>query len=108
MSEVFDKELNAQKGVWKNFPGFTQAPASLQKSVRWKWKKQTKKKRRVRKNVIDGRKDFIGCIRKTNENNWNKLRVNDSGYNEGTICLLNGWMGAKGMVFWAWAYERAP
>ena len=40
--------------------------------------KQTKKKGRARKNVIDGRKSFIRCTQRTGENNLNKLRVNDS------------------------------
>ena len=44
-------------------------------------------KRRARKNVIDGRRHFIGCIRKTGENNLDKLQ---SGHSEGTICLVNG------------------
>ena len=34
MSELFNKELNAQKDFEKMFPGFTQAPASPRKSVR--------------------------------------------------------------------------
>ena len=25
-----------------------------------------------------------------------------------TICLVNGWIGAKGMVFQAWVHEQAP
>ena len=44
----------------------------------------------MRKNVIDGRKLFIGRIRKAGENDLDKLRVNDSGHNKGTICLVNG------------------
>ena len=35
-----------------------------------------------------------------------QLQVNDSWYIEGTICLVNEWMDAKGMVFRAWAHER--
>ena len=35
-----------------------------------------------------------------------RLQVNDSSYIEGTICLVNEWIGAKGMVFRAWAHER--
>ena len=34
------------------------------------------------------------------------LQVNDSLYIEGTICLVNELIGAKGMVFRAWAHER--
>ena len=47
-------------------------------------------------------------ILKTGGNDLHEFRINDCGYNEGTICLANGWNGVKGMVFWAWAYERAP
>ena len=32
----------------------------------------------------------------------------DYGYNKGTICLLSGLIGIKGIVFRAWAHERAP
>ena len=80
--------MNAQKEFEKILPGFTQAPASPQKVCD---ENETKKKTmRMRKNVIDGRKHFIGCLRKTDENDLDKLRVNDSGHNEGTICLVNG------------------
>ena len=34
MSELFDKEVNAQKESLKKLLGFTQAPASPRKSVR--------------------------------------------------------------------------
>ena len=47
-------------------------------------------KRCTHKNVIDGRKHFIRRLRKTGENDWDKLRDNVSGHNEGTICLVNG------------------
>ena len=50
-----------------------------------------KEKQCKHKNVIDGRKNFIGCIRKTN---LDQLRINDSEYNEGTICfewVPRGW-----------------
>ena len=55
-----------------------------------KMKQRNKEKQRMCKNVIDGRKPFIGHIRKTDENDLDKFRVNDSGQNEGTICLVNG------------------
>ena len=53
-------------------------------------KMKERKKRCARKNVIDGRKRFIGRIRKTGENDLDKRRANDSGHNEGIICLVNG------------------
>ena len=37
-----------------------------------------------------------------------RLQVNDSSYIKGTICLVNEQVGAKGMVFRAWAHERVP
>ena len=36
----------------------------------------------------------------------NPIQLNDSWYIEGTICLVNELIGAKGMVFRAWAHER--
>ena len=51
--------------------------------------KETRKKQYARKNVIDEREHFIGCLRKTGKNDWDKLRVNDCGHNGGTICLVN-------------------
>ena len=44
----------------------------------------------MHKNVIDERKLFIMPIPKTGGNNLHELWVNDYGYNEGTICLVNG------------------
>ena len=38
--------------------------------------------------------------------NLDELQGNYSWYNEGTICLVNEWMGPKGMDFWEWVYER--
>ena len=69
---------------------------------------ETKKKRRTHKNVIDGMKPFIRCIQRIDENNLHELRVNNYGYNEGTICLVNGvnWYQRDG--FQAWAHEQAP
>ena len=50
---------------------------------------QRNKKNDVRKNVIDGRKHFIGRLQKIGENDWDKLRANDFEHSEGTICLVN-------------------
>ena len=52
--------------------------------------KKNQEKNDACKNVIDGRKPFIRPIQKTDENDLHKLLVNDYGYNEGTICLVNG------------------
>ena len=62
----------------------------------------------MRKSAIDDRKHFIGRLHKTGEDDWDKLQDNDSGHNEGTICLVNGQMGARGMVFRAWVHKWAP
>ena len=51
---------------------------------------RNKKKRRTRKSVFGGWKPFIRRTQRTGENNLNMLQVNDSGHNEGTICLING------------------
>ena len=47
-------------------------------------------------------------MRKTRAMDIKQLQINDSSYIEGTICLVNELIGAKGMVFRAWAHERAP
>ena len=71
-------------------------------------KQRRSKKRCARKNVIDGRKLFIMPKQKTGENDVHELLGNNYGYNEGTICVLNGCIGIKRMVFRAWVHERAP
>ena len=91
MSELFDKEVNAQKESLKKLPGFTQAPALVcDENERNKQTKKQEKKRRTCKNVFGGRKLFIRRMQRTGENNLNMLRVNNSGHIEGTICLVNG------------------
>ena len=82
MSELFDKEVNAQKESLKKYcQGSRKLPQTHEKVCD---ENETKKKGRARKNVIDGRKHFIGGLRKTDENDLDKLRVNDSRHNEGT------------------------
>ena len=89
MSELFDKEVNAQKeSLKKNFWGSRKLPHAHEKCVMKM--KQRRSKRRARKNVFDGRKPFIRRTQRTGKNDLYKLRVNDSGHNEGTICLVNG------------------
>ena len=70
--------------------------------------KKQRKKRRARKDIIDGSRPFIRYAQKTRAMDINQLHINDYRHNEGTICLVNGWMGTKGMVFRAWAHEWAP
>ena len=92
MSELFDKEVNAQKeSLKKNFRGSRKLSHAHEKVCdENETKKQRRSKRRTRKNVFGGRKPFIRRTQRTGENDLNKLRVNDSGHNEGTICLVNG------------------
>ena len=55
-------------------------------------------------NVIDGREYFIKCIQKTGENNFDKLWVNNSGHNEGTICLVHKPVNCS--LAWGWFFEH--
>ena len=68
--------MSTQKESLKKLPGFTHAPASPQKvcGENETKKQRNKKKQCTCKNVIDGRKHFIGCSQKTGENDWDKLR----------------------------------
>ena len=85
MSELLDKQENAQKE--KNFGGSRKLPQAHEKVCD---ENETKKqKRRVRKNVIEGRKPFITSIQNTGKNDLHELRGNDYGYNEGNS-LVNG------------------
>ena len=58
MSKLFDKEVNAQKEYEKT-SGFHASSCKPMKKCATKTK-ETKKKRCTRKNVVDGRKHFIG------------------------------------------------
>ena len=88
MSELFDTEVNAQKESLKKTSG---VHANSRMPTKKCDENETKKiKRRACKNVFGGRKPFIRRTQRTGENNLNKLRVNDSGHGEGTICLVNG------------------
>ena len=90
MGELFDKEVNAQKESLKKLQGFTQnSPCKPHEKVcdENERNKQTNKKKKTHvrvKNVIDGRKHYIGRLQKTGEKDRDKLRVNDYGHNEGT------------------------
>ena len=48
-----------------------------------------RKKRRVHKNVFDGRREFRRRLWKGHVMDINEPQVNDSGHNEGTMCLVN-------------------
>ena len=62
--------------------------------------KETKKKdMRVKVLLMVG--STLGHLHKAGENNWDKLWDNDSGHNEGTICLVNSeWVAEE------WFFER--
>ena len=92
MSYIFDKEVNVQKENLKNknTSGVHAGSHTPMKKCAMKMKQRNKEKRRACKSVFDGRKHFIGHIRKTGENDLNKLHLNNSGHNKGTICLVNG------------------
>ena len=82
MSELFDKQVNEQKE--KNFWGSRKLPQTHKKGCDENERnKETNKKKRHTWLLMEG--SIIGRIRKTGENNL--LRVNNSGHNEGTICL---------------------
>ena len=91
MSELLDKQLNPQKeSLKKYFRGSCQLLQAHEKVCDENERnKQTKNKRCARKNVIDGRKHFIGRLHKTGEDDWDNLRDNDSRHDKGIIYLVN-------------------
>ena len=82
MSELLDKQVNAQKE--KIFRGSRKLPQALEKCA-MKMKGE-EKKRHARKNYIHGRKPFITLILGNCESNLHEPQGNDYEYNEGTIC----------------------
>ena len=76
-----------KKRVRKNSSGVHASSTKPTKSV--KMKEINRKKQCVHKNVIHGRKPFIIPIPKTGKTDLHQLQVNNYGYNEGTICLVN-------------------
>ena len=76
-------------------------------AMKMKVELELEKKRRARKSIIHGRKPFITPKQKTGGNDLHELLGNDCGYNEGTICVVNGLMNVNRMVFRAWVHERA-
>ena len=45
---------------------------------------------------------------KINENDLHELLGNDCRYNEGIICVVNGFISVRRMVFRGWTHERVP
>ena len=66
MSELFDKEVNAQKEKTSGVHASSRKPTK--KVCDENETKKQEKKRHARKNVIDGREHFIECLQKTGEN----------------------------------------
>ena len=80
MSELLDKQVNAQKE--KIFRGSRKLPQAHEKVCD---ENERRKKQHVCKNDIHGRKPFITLILRNCENDLHKPQGNDYEYNEGTI-----------------------
>ena len=65
MSELFDKEVNAQKEKSSGVHASPRKKCAMK--MKQRNKETRKEKRRARKNVIDGRRHYIGRLRKTGE-----------------------------------------
>ena len=76
MSELFDKQVNAQKE--KSFRGSHKLPQAHKKCVMKMKESRIRKKRCARNNVIDGRGEFIRRLWKGHVVDINELQVNDS------------------------------
>ena len=98
MSELLDKQVNAQKEKTSRVHAGSRKPTKKVYDENER-NKQTRKKRHVRKNYIHGR---------TGGNDLHERRGDDYGYNKGTICLLSGLIGVKWMVFRVWVHKRVP
>ena len=85
---------NRNSGI---YAGVTQAHEKC--VMKMKERNKERKKRRLRKKFFDDRKDFVWPLPKLVVTNVDELQVNNSSHTKGTICLVNGWMGAKRMVF---------
>ena len=77
MSELLDKQVNAQKEITISGVHFLCA---------MKMKGGEEKKRHARKNYIHGRKPFITLILRNGESDLHEPQGNDYEYNEDTIC----------------------
>ena len=107
MSELLDKQVNAQKE--KIFRGSRKLPQAHEKVCDENESKiRIRKKRCACKSIIHGRKPFIMPKQKTGETDLHEPRGDDYGYNKGTICLVRGLISGKGMVFQAWAHKQTP
>ena len=74
MSELLDKQVNAQKE--KNFQGSYKLPQAHEKVC--DENETNKKKRRARKNFFNGREWFISRTRGTGETDRYEMLIDDS------------------------------
>ena len=74
MSELLDKQVNAQKEKTSGVRAGSHKPT---KKVAMKMKQRNKKKQHVHKNVIDGRRSFIGCPYKSSMIDCQESPVDD-------------------------------
>ena len=74
MSELLDKQVNAQK---EKTSGVHESSRKPTKKVCDENERNKEKKRCARKNIIDGRKAFIGYLGKTHAMDINQLQLDD-------------------------------
>ena len=86
MSVLLDKQVNAQKE--KNFWGSHKLPQAHEKVCNEM--KQKNKINDMSVKMLFKEQHFIALIQNTGKNDLHELQGNDYGYNEGTICLVNG------------------
>ena len=84
MSELFDKQVNAQKE--KTFGAYASSRKPTKKVCD---ENESRKKRQAPKIFFDGRKEFIRRVWKTGVMDFKRLQVTDSPYIEGTIYFIN-------------------
>ena len=98
---IFDKQSECIKeSLKKNFQGSHIPTKKSATKMR-----QRKKDTWVEMFLMEGSSLRIKSIQKTGENDVNELWINDSWHNEGTICLVNEWMGFPSMGTWTGAIQ---
>ena len=101
MSELLDKQVYVlnecfKKKFWDSHGGHASPRKVCDENKR---KKVERKIRQPRKIFFDHRKDFVWLLLKLDVTDVDELQDNNSSHTKGTICLVNGRMGAKRMVF---------
>ena len=87
MGELFDKEVNTQIEFEKITSGVHGSSCKPMKKCVMKMK-ETKKKRRACKNVIDGRRKFIGCV-------WQSSVIDSKEAQADTLNVLHNYLFSK-------------